>query len=188
MAAASHLDLQAPYCGLRIPRLGCARAAAPRPRSDSRASRLRHSRHRWFSDLRPRPARGHFRRQRRGQEHSDRHDGARHRRRPDGAGAGRRARPRSARLSGRIAGRRRTQALRWWSSPLPINRRCCAFAPRWRPPLWRNTSAAKASNVLLVVDSLTRFAMAQREIGLAAGEPPTAKGLYAVGLHHCWRG
>jgi flagellum-specific ATP synthase len=36
--------------------------------------------------------------------------------------------------------------------------------------------AAEGKDVLLVLDSLTRFAMAARDVGLAAGEPPTAKG------------
>jgi len=68
-----------------------------------------------------------------------------------------------------------------------LKRAAVVAAPADSPPLQRLHGAAYATaiaeyfrdqglNVLLIMDSLTRFAQAQREIALAVGEPPATKG------------
>ncbi|MEM6545235.1 MAG: FliI/YscN family ATPase [Pseudomonadota bacterium] len=71
--------------------------------------------------------------------------------------------------------------------PAGLARAIVVATPADFPPLmrvhgaWRATAIAEyfrdqGRDVLLLMDSLTRFAQAQREIGLAVGEPPVAKG------------
>jgi flagellum-specific ATP synthase len=71
--------------------------------------------------------------------------------------------------------------------PAGLARAVVVAAPADAPALMRLQGAAYATtiaeyfrdqgkNVLLIMDSLTRYAMAQREIALAIGEPPATKG------------
>jgi flagellum-specific ATP synthase len=68
-----------------------------------------------------------------------------------------------------------------------LTRAVVVAAPADEPPILRMQGAAYATaiaenfrdkglHVLLLMDSLTRYAMAQREIALAIGEPPATKG------------
>ena len=69
-------------------------------------------------------------------------------------------------------GRKRSMVFVATSDQSPLLRLRCAMAATAAAEF----HARRGKHVLLVLDSLTRFAMAARELGLAAGEPPASKG------------
>ena len=69
-------------------------------------------------------------------------------------------------------GRKRSVVLVSTSDESPLLRMRAALAATSVAEFY----ASRGKHVLLVLDSLTRYAMAAREVGLAAGEPPASKG------------
>ena len=69
-------------------------------------------------------------------------------------------------------GRKRSVVLVSTSDQSPLLRMRAAMAATAVAEFY----AARGKHVLLVLDSLTRYAMAAREVGLSAGEPPASKG------------
>jgi flagellum-specific ATP synthase len=71
-----------------------------------------------------------------------------------------------------VEGRKRSVVLVSTSDQSPLLRMRAALAATSVAEFY----ASRGKHVLLVLDSLTRYAMAAREVGLAAGEPPASKG------------